>query len=40
MNSNAEYELKRLKAFSDYNIINTITDEDLDLINKLALKVC
>ena len=39
MNS-AEYELKRLKAFSDYNIINTTTDEDLDLINKLASRVC
>ena len=39
MNS-AEYELKRLKALRDYNIIKTITDEDLDLITKLASRVC
>ena len=39
MNS-AEYELKRLKALRDYNIINTTTDEDLDLITKLASRVC
>ena len=39
MNS-AEYESKRLKALRDYNIINTTTDEDLDLITKLASRVC
>ena len=39
MNS-AEYEIKRLKVLSDYNIINTTTDEDLDMINKLVSKVC
>ena len=38
MNS-AEYELKRLEAFKDYNIINTITDEDLDLINNINFKI-
>ena len=36
----SEFEAKRLKALRDYNIINTLTDEDLDLINKLASKVC
>ena len=39
MNS-AEYESRRLKALWDYNIINTTTDEDLDLITKLASRVC
>ena len=36
----AEYELKRLKALTNYNIQNSITDEVLDLITKLASRLC